>query len=188
MLAHQYAYSHVHKLLSVWFAILHATAPEDMAICHRLGPLINTAPASHDSSQCTHTHTIAHSSSDRWVKRWATSCVKWTEGRGVLAIMVKQTAKRDRHVCVFVCVCTTKGAHGHVQRNKPKQPCTLDSIGEPQPAHTEDNLNRVHVSVYGSLPYSLNLSSETHNTCKIQMLYVTGCLSKLNSSYCILPK
>ncbi len=44
------------------------------------------------------THTLKRSSSDRWVKRWATSCVKWTEGRGVLAIMVKQTAKTDRHV------------------------------------------------------------------------------------------
>lgn len=93
-------------------AFLHATAPQDMAICHRLGPLINTAPALHDSSQCTHTHTLTHSSSDRWVKRWATSCVKWTEGRGVLAIMVKQTAKRDRRVCA----CNRKGAHGHAQK------------------------------------------------------------------------
>lgn len=61
-------------------AFLHAIAPQDMAICHRLGPLINTAPALHDSSQCTCTHTWTHtftlSISDRWVKRWATSCVK----------------------------------------------------------------------------------------------------------------
>lgn len=97
-------------------AFLHATAPQDMAICHQLGPLINAAPASHDSSQCMHTYAHSHSSSDRWVKRWATSCVKWTEGRGVLAIMVKQTAWRDRHV--YMCVYNKEGAHGHVQKYK----------------------------------------------------------------------
>ena len=57
-------------------AFLHATAPQDMAICHWLGLLINTAPALHDSSQHPHMHTFTHNSSDRWVKRWATSCVK----------------------------------------------------------------------------------------------------------------
>lgn len=43
-----------------YLAFLRAIVPQDMAICHWLGPLINTAPASHDSSQCTCTHTHAH--------------------------------------------------------------------------------------------------------------------------------
>lgn len=62
-------------------------------------------------------HRLTHNSSDRWMKRWATSCVKWTEGRGALAIMVKQTAKRDRHVRLWVCT-TKKGAHRHVEKQK----------------------------------------------------------------------
>lgn len=38
-------------------AFLHATAPQDMAICHWLGLLINTPPTSHDSA---HIHTYLH--------------------------------------------------------------------------------------------------------------------------------
>lgn len=56
------------------------------------------------------THALTHNPSNRWMKRWATSCVKWTEGRGVLAIMVKQTAKRDSRV--FVCLCNRKRCTG----------------------------------------------------------------------------
>lgn len=113
-------------------AFLHATAPQDMAICHWLGPLINTAPASHDSSQHPHTHTFTHCGPDRWVKRWATSCVKRTASRGVLAIMVKQTAKRHRHECLFELLCNRKGAH---VSEKPQQRQTPDS----RHTHTEDN-------------------------------------------------
>lgn len=49
--------------------------------------------------------TLRYNSSDRWVKRWATSCVKWTEGTRGLAIKVKQT---ERVTDVCVCVCGAK--------------------------------------------------------------------------------
>ena len=59
----------------------------------------------------THTQTPTHSSSDRWVKRWATSCVKWTEGRGVVSNYGETDCKeRQTRVCVCVCVCVCVSA------------------------------------------------------------------------------
>lgn len=118
MLACQYPCSHVHELLSIQFAILHSYMPQHpRSWPYAIGLACWSTPlglrmTAHDAH--IHTHTLTHNSSDRWVKRWATSCVKWTEGRGVLAIMVKQTAKRGRRVCAR---CTTKKVDMGMCRN-----------------------------------------------------------------------
>lgn len=109
-------------------------------------------------------HALTHSSSNRWVKRWTTSCVKWTEGRGVLAIMVKQTAKRDK-VCVYVCLYNKKRCTwAYTSRASTKT--TLHSKQENHLDNqlTEDGLRKVPASVYRSLPYSLR---NTQGICEV---------------------
>lgn len=52
------------------------------------------------------TDTVTQNCYDRWIKRWATSCVNWTEGRGVEGVCVSNWWNRLRtetHVFLYGC-------------------------------------------------------------------------------------
>lgn len=108
-------------------AFLHATAPQDMAICHWPGLLINTPPTSHDSAHIhTYLHTILltdgwkggprHVWSEQRAREDGGMCgVGW--GGGVSNYGETDCKARQEKRCTW-----------HVQKHKhqPKQACAAD--------------------------------------------------------------